>query len=352
MKQDLRSALGRGGGNRVAPVNSGFDKPSRGTSEVRGEQESAETSSFRCDCERCRLPRGAVNNNRHPELVSGSHGLGSASYVPSKKAAFTLAEVLITLGIIGVVAAMTIPSLIANYQKKVLANQLKKSVSTLQNGFKMIIANEGVTDLSDTSFGQILTNNSLSQDDLYDRLQPEFRKVFNIAKSYSKKEYSAMHSKTGNITDSTYCNQNIGKIYTISYKVSNRSQCVADPSGMIFVLSDGSYFDFERSIIKPVDDSKESKTFVAEIELDINGFKGPNQFGYDFFDLLLASDGSVLPAGGMVYAITRGGKDNYKKYYWSSGVGYTCKVKGKNYSGYGSGCAASVMENGWEIDYD
>mgnify|MGYP004653328061 CR=1 FL=1 len=36
------------------------DKPSRGTSGARGEQESAETFSFRCDCERCRLMRGAV----------------------------------------------------------------------------------------------------------------------------------------------------------------------------------------------------------------------------------------------------------------------------------------------------
>lgn len=34
------------------------------------------------------------------------------------KKAFTLAEVLITLGIIGVVAAITLPTLIANYQKK------------------------------------------------------------------------------------------------------------------------------------------------------------------------------------------------------------------------------------------
>lgn len=36
------------------------------------------------------------------------------------KKAFTLAEVLITLGIIGIVAAITIPNLIANYQKMLL----------------------------------------------------------------------------------------------------------------------------------------------------------------------------------------------------------------------------------------
>ena len=43
----------------------------------------------------------------------------------NKKFAFTLAEVLITLGIIGVVAAMTMPSLIANYKKKQAVTQLK-----------------------------------------------------------------------------------------------------------------------------------------------------------------------------------------------------------------------------------
>ena len=42
--------------------------------------------------------------------------------------AFTMAEVLITLGIIGIVAAMTLPALIGNYQKKVLATKLKKNI--------------------------------------------------------------------------------------------------------------------------------------------------------------------------------------------------------------------------------
>lgn len=49
-----------------------------------------------------------------------------------KRIAFTLAEVLITLGIIGVVAAMTIPTLMKNYQKKVLEVQFKKSVAVVQ----------------------------------------------------------------------------------------------------------------------------------------------------------------------------------------------------------------------------
>ena len=60
-----------------------------------------------------------------------------------KKAAFTLAEVLITLGIIGIVAAMTIPTLIANYQKKVTATKLKQTYSILSQALKMAQAEHG-----------------------------------------------------------------------------------------------------------------------------------------------------------------------------------------------------------------
>ena len=54
-----------------------------------------------------------------------------------KRFAFTLAEVLITLGIIGVVAALTMPTLITKYQKKATAAKLKNAYSTLQNAVLM-----------------------------------------------------------------------------------------------------------------------------------------------------------------------------------------------------------------------
>ncbi len=136
-------------------------------SEAKGEQESAKTLSFRCDCERCRLSRGAVKpssdqelyprpfvgegvrrtgegshsdkTNRHPELVSASPSeqisqtcIETCSLAPrgrglgrGGKAAFTLAEVLITLGIIGVVAALTMPALITNIQDRIQAKRIE-----------------------------------------------------------------------------------------------------------------------------------------------------------------------------------------------------------------------------------
>ncbi len=51
--------------------------------------------------------------------------------------AFTLAEVLITLGIIGVVAAMTIPNLLSNVRAKQYINKYKKVVSTLSNAARL-----------------------------------------------------------------------------------------------------------------------------------------------------------------------------------------------------------------------
>lgn len=50
---------------------------------------------------------------------------------------FTLAEVLITLGIIGIVAALTIPTLVSKYQKHVVETRLKKFYSTMNEAIKL-----------------------------------------------------------------------------------------------------------------------------------------------------------------------------------------------------------------------
>ena len=55
---------------------------------------------------------------------------------------FTLAEVLITLGIIGVVSAMTIPNLIANNKAQKLRSQFLKSYSVVQQVFKQMEADD------------------------------------------------------------------------------------------------------------------------------------------------------------------------------------------------------------------
>ena len=108
-----------------------FTSPSRGMSEAKGEQESTETLSFRCDCERCRLTRG----RKHSQ---------------APKAAFTLAEVLITLGIIGIVAALTLPAFISNVQGRIQAKRVENINQKLSKVTDKMAVQSGLIGYPDT----------------------------------------------------------------------------------------------------------------------------------------------------------------------------------------------------------
>ena len=100
-------------------------------SEAKGEQESTETLSFRCDCERCRLTRG----RKHSQ---------------APKAAFTLAEVLITLGIIGIVAALTLPAFISNIQGRIQAKRVENINQKLSKVTDKMAVQSGLIGYPDT----------------------------------------------------------------------------------------------------------------------------------------------------------------------------------------------------------
>ena len=56
---------------------------------------------------------------------------------------FTLAETLVTLGIIGIVAAMTLPAVVGKWQKTVHINQMKHTYSVIANAFQMSMQDNG-----------------------------------------------------------------------------------------------------------------------------------------------------------------------------------------------------------------
>ncbi len=62
------------------------------------------------------------------------------------KFGFRLAEVLITLGIIGIVAAMTLPTLVGKYQEKVTITRLKKAYSILSQAYISVTNDYGYPD--------------------------------------------------------------------------------------------------------------------------------------------------------------------------------------------------------------
>lgn len=66
-----------------------------------------------------------------------------------EKLAFTLAEILITLGVIGVVAAITIPGLITSYNKKITETRLAKFYSVFNQAIRLSVAENGDVDTWD-----------------------------------------------------------------------------------------------------------------------------------------------------------------------------------------------------------
>lgn len=108
---------------------------------------------------------------------------------------FTLAEVLITLGIIGVVAAMTIPSLINKYQKLVFINRIKTTNVILSEAMTMAVADYG--DVSEWDFGnQVNTHDASIVASKY--FVPYLKKIKQAG--YCKKNLT-----TGTVDKTSYC---------------------------------------------------------------------------------------------------------------------------------------------------
>ena len=69
----------------------------------------------------------------------------------NKKFGFSLTEILIALSIVGVISALTVPTLMNNYQQKALALQFRKSVNDITSAVDMLITEEGKSKFSATT---------------------------------------------------------------------------------------------------------------------------------------------------------------------------------------------------------
>ena len=74
----------------------------------------------------------------------------------TNKLGFTLAEVLVTLGVIGVIAAMTIPGLMSNYRKRQLQTQIKADVSIIQQAVRF-------AEYEDTSYDMAIQDGKIGR---------------------------------------------------------------------------------------------------------------------------------------------------------------------------------------------
>lgn len=228
----------------------------------------------------------------------------------TKIIAFTLAEVLITLGIIGVVAALTLPTLIQNYKEKQTVVKLKKTYSVLQNAFNMVRSQEhDGTDVD--SWG-----------DDYKNLPVELAKYMNVAKFCAMEEFEdCFPNSVTNLNGVT--TRYLGDLSSSSYYG--------------FILNDGT--SLLAYMFVPT-----SQNFLAgkfgQIFVDINGTLPPNTLGRDAFSFFIYKD-RIVPRG-TVTLTEEQEQDTANTTY--------CDFKHTGTAHNGLGCTAHVI-NEENMDY-
>ena len=212
------------------------------------------------------------------------------SHFSRKRIAFTLAEVLITLGIIGVVAALTLPSLIAKYKDMVLLNQAKNSYSKIANALLLLKNQNGYDSYADF-FSPNKTNDEIIQ---------ELSSVMKMTKICKKGVGGCWTWKTKPAKEEYYANGELrwakfnaqscailsdGSVISV-YNYNKNGNCVwvnTYPS----VDKDGNPRKDENGntiIINSVE------TRCGDINIDVNGPKAPNQRGADTWGLSVYPD--------------------------------------------------------------
>lgn len=219
----------------------------------------------------------------------------------TRKSAFTLAEVLITLGVIGVVAAMTIPTLIHNYKAKEMRTRLLRANSIIQDGIGRMVADE-------VNISDILKNRDTDTIRLYFKdggcLVPQDKKEGNYY------NYGGVYLAGGSAQT----------IYWPPY-------CLTD--GMLLWFATLNDWNSSWDGWNPTD--------YTVLIVDINGWKNPpDRWGKDtFFWFYSPEDNRVRPFGKSSYIL----KKILSSYY------YACPGNSELMSEAGIGCTEEAIND-------
>ena len=208
------------------------------------------------------------------------------------KKGFTLAEVLITLVIIGVVSALTVPVLMQNTQKQEYVSALKKAYSVLSQVTNQIIAEEGSPRGDSGGWADSVDN------------------VYNLYKKHLS------NAKECGAAEGCFPQKNVRWLAGGLEYNDNRD----DSRYRNLILADGMQLGFlwlsPSCQFTPSGDVNAGGCFG--IMIDVNGPKQPNTIGRDIFGVYVTESGGLKPNG----STTDGSSCNKNNHGW----GCTYKV--------------------------
>lgn len=183
---------------------------------------------------------------------------------------FTLAEVLITLVIIGVVAAVTIPVLHANYTEREKITRVKKAYSTLANAMTLVKANGG-----DTIF------------EVKDGSNDNVKEWFDT--------YLAPYLITTKVCyDSRGCWNEGDTKYLNGHNTNWNRPGIGDGYNIVTaVLNDGTFINIDVHTTAEYFGVDSHNLNAVVVSFDINGARKPNVVGRDIFVAVFTDDGFV-----------------------------------------------------------
>lgn len=219
----------------------------------------------------------------------------------SARLGFTLAEVLITLGIIGIVAAITLTTFINDIQDKQLTAMWKKKYSEISNIYTLVkeeIGGDFCIENKSDNFSQLVKCKKINQwvpPYTYTTLSPEFVNKFvshlNIIDSCGKAEYNdTKKCENFYVRWVGLCGNGVASYYG-SLAVNHGSERYKNPAACSQTSLSG--MDFSKKAVLLADGTVIYFGGYATgiISVDVNGFeKGPNVVGRDVFAVMVNED--------------------------------------------------------------
>ena len=241
----------------------------------------------------------------------GERGYLAASLF-SRLAAFTLAEVLITLGIIGVVSAMTVPTLMQNYQRQSYVTQLHKVYNEMSQALLRYQTDKNAVNLREAGLTSANAVNSF------------ITTYLKVVKD---------------------CGNDFSACFGSDYKKINGTSLSfgeASSAAGVFVLAGGQSI----AIFSRNSDSQQYSNSIATILVDVNGKKGPNIQGRDFYqmDIYSTDGGPVIDE--MIWNVTQ--QPPFTEAQRNTQFNSYCVAGG---SGNFHGCFGKILNDNWQMNY-
>lgn len=248
------------------------------------------------------------------------------------KNAFTLAEVLITLGILGVVAALTLPMLVQNYKKQQTITSVQKAYTVVNQNLKLAIVDYASPSSWIENGSNPTYNTTLKYFNKYIKPYYKIAKICTGETTFNSNYYQACGY-------SSYLTKRSGGWKNIDLLKQGGNRVVfATPDGMVYFFYPYGTFCTKLDTSTPDNpqyDCYAQTNGALSIALDINGPKEPNTWGIDIFQFTLDQKKEIfMPAG-----------------YKDTDEEIDKECNKSTYEG-GITCTAKLVKDGWKMKDD